>query len=164
MNPKKSPSPVHFLLDGRPLSLAPGYSQKLAPGGHVVEFDRGGSFGRAQFSVLDGTYEFAPTREGWGLFRKTFKITLNNAAGGHPFAYLVDGAPEVVGPGESRTHTGRHPIAIAFDPGDGNETTRRISRNGVYKVQVNSRTNLWDLAAVSDPDLVTNPAPNYLEP
>lgn len=164
VNPKKSPSPVHFLLDGRPRSLAPGYSQKLGREPHVVEFDRGGSFGRAEYSVREGTYEFTPTREGWGLFRKTFEVTLNNGSHTHPFTYLVDGTPEAVGPGESRTHTGRHPIVIAFDPGDGNETTRKMTRNGVYKVRVNSRTNLWGLAPVSDTGLVANPVPGSFEP
>jgi hypothetical protein len=45
-----------------------GYSQKLTGRpSWIVEFDRGGSFGTARYTVTQGAYKFIATDRGWDL-------------------------------------------------------------------------------------------------
>jgi hypothetical protein len=61
---------VNFRLGGNPYSLASGNVQRLQIGqAATIEFDRGGTFGGARYSLTPGTYEFAVSDKGWDLRR-----------------------------------------------------------------------------------------------
>jgi hypothetical protein len=147
VNPKKTAAAVHYLLDGHSRTLAAGYKQNLRAGrARLVEFDRGGAFGRARYGLRHGTYEFTVTDKGWKLFRKTYRVTVDNSANAGQFRYLVDNRLAVVAAGEARTHTSRHPIVIVYDPGGGTKSARETLESGVYEVRLNPKTHLLDLA------------------
>jgi hypothetical protein len=69
VNSPKSGAAVSFLIDAQPFSLQPG-SEWIIKGvrPRTIEFDRGGSFGRARYSLRSGTYTLTPTERGWELY------------------------------------------------------------------------------------------------
>ena len=71
MNPEANQSSVRFVMGGETAELKPGYfvsvevTQKT-----LIEFDRGGSFGSARYSLKDGMYRFdVDSSKGWELFK-----------------------------------------------------------------------------------------------
>ena len=69
INPPKSDSALSFSLGGQVYTLEPGSRKefRLSPS-PIIEFDRGGAFGWARYTVGDGTYTFTPTDRGWELY------------------------------------------------------------------------------------------------
>jgi hypothetical protein len=72
LNPTRNSGPVNYTLNDVRCTMAAGYQQKL-PGERewIIEFDRGGSFGTARYSLTPGAYAFAVTERGWEVFRRT---------------------------------------------------------------------------------------------
>jgi hypothetical protein len=65
-------APIHFALEnGRNLTVNPGETQRLMDRGQfVVSFDRGGEFGNARYTLVEGEYSFTPTDRGLELYRQ----------------------------------------------------------------------------------------------
>jgi hypothetical protein len=72
LNPTRNGGPVNYTLNETRCTMAAGFHQKL-PGERawIIEFDRGGSFGTARYSLTPGKYAFAVSERGWELFRRT---------------------------------------------------------------------------------------------
>jgi len=69
VNPPESTSALSFSLAGQVYTLEPSSRKEFrASQGSIVEFDRGGAFGRARYTVSDGIYTFTPTDRGWELY------------------------------------------------------------------------------------------------
>jgi len=61
---------IAYNLNGTRFDMQPGFSQKLTTRpSWVVEFDRGGSFGTARYTLTKGAYKFIATDRGWDLAR-----------------------------------------------------------------------------------------------
>jgi hypothetical protein len=151
INPEKLP--IHYRVNDHPFSMEPNFRQTL-PGGRtwVVAFDRGGSFGRARYTVSQGTYKFMLTDKGWDLFKVTFGVTIDNAENPFEFLYLVNNFEQGLAPGEAKKHTHVYPMIVRFDNGRG-ETKAKKLEDGRYKVAVTLENTLdlfpWD--AVTTP-------------
>jgi hypothetical protein len=62
--------PVAYTLNGARYDMAPRYSQKLTSRpSWTLEFDRGGSFGTARYTLIQGAYKFVATERGWDLVK-----------------------------------------------------------------------------------------------
>lgn len=62
---------VNFLVDRQEASLPDGQARTWAGvARRSVQFDRGGSFGTAQYDLAPGEYEFVVTAGGWDLVRQ----------------------------------------------------------------------------------------------
>jgi hypothetical protein len=72
LNPTRNGGSVNYTLNDVRCTMAAGFQQKL-PGERawIIEFDRGGSFGTARYSLTPGKYAFAVTERGWDVFRRT---------------------------------------------------------------------------------------------
>ena len=69
LNPEANAQPVAFLLAGQQQSLEAGQQVAFETSEPVeTQFDRGGDFGTATHSLVEGVYEFKLTEEGWQLF------------------------------------------------------------------------------------------------
>jgi hypothetical protein len=71
-NPAETGVQLSYTIDTREgYDIATGQSQQLtAKGSYLIEFDRGGDFGRARYTITEGLYDFAPTDHGWELYRQ----------------------------------------------------------------------------------------------
>jgi hypothetical protein len=71
-NPAGPGAQLSYTIDARhAYDIAPGQTQQLTTkGSYVVEFDRGGEFGRARYTISEGLYDFTPTDRGWELYRQ----------------------------------------------------------------------------------------------
>jgi hypothetical protein len=68
INPPSNGGEVHFLVDGRVVTLRPGESRQLAGGPTWrVHFHRGAHFGEALHVVSQGSYSFRVSARGWEL-------------------------------------------------------------------------------------------------
>ncbi len=151
LNPEENAQTVFVLLAGEELSLeAAQQIQFETPEATIVEFDRGGDFGTARYSLDEGVYEFKLTDQGWELYRKTFKVTLDNSANENDFNYLADGEPVTVAADECRTHESGFPVMVSFDRGDGQEPAQVALPTGTYLIGVNPETELWDLFVTAE--------------
>ena len=71
VNPSSSTNTLNYILNGKPYTIQPGYSQSLAAGETwKIQFNRGGTFGNGGYTLSGGTYTFTPTEKGWELYRK----------------------------------------------------------------------------------------------
>ncbi len=69
-NDSASSATVHFLMDGKVVTLAPGNEQAFSGDGPwTIGFHRGGDFGAARYRLTPGEFAFRATAQGWGLFR-----------------------------------------------------------------------------------------------
>jgi hypothetical protein len=149
INPPETRNTVAYQVDGSPFEMPSDSQQDLSGGPRQVAFDRGGDFGEARYTLTEGTYVFALGARGWGLYRKTFQVVLDNSANAHPFHIgLGDGTRLVIAAGQSRKLTDRFPILVYFDRGDGGEPASRQLRDGTHRIAVDPSTNLLDLFAV----------------
>jgi hypothetical protein len=63
---------VAYTLNGERFDMQPRYSQKLTTRpSWVIEFDRGGSFGTASYTLTQGKYKFVATDHGWDVHQDT---------------------------------------------------------------------------------------------
>jgi hypothetical protein len=155
INPKVTGNIVRYQIDSFPFEMPADYHQDLDGKARLIEFDRGGGFGQARYTLTEGTYAFTLGDRGWDLVQQTFQVTVDNSANSAPFYLNLAGGEEVVfGPGETRALTGRFPIDVTFDRGDGGEPLSRRLDAGTYRVGVDPATNLLDLfpAATDPPD------------
>jgi hypothetical protein len=120
-----------------------------SPAGTLIKFDRGGDLGTARYSLTEGVYEFKLTDQGWDLYRKIFRVTLDNSANESDFNYLADGELALVSAGETRTHESSFPVVISFDPGN-EEPVQLALPTGDYMIAVNPETELWDLFVAAE--------------
>jgi hypothetical protein len=69
-SPRDSGVTLSYSLNDSTFTIPPGASQTVNLDRlWVISFDRGGQFGRAEYSLQPGLYTFAPTDRGWELFR-----------------------------------------------------------------------------------------------
>ena len=149
LNPLETGAPVNFLIDGRPFSLEAGQTGEFEIGDRaIIEFDRGGHFGLAQYTLKNKVYAFKVTDQGWDLIRKVFKATIDNSLNPHDFHYLIGNEPMVVAAGESLEHVSDFPMVATFDGGDGQVFQKALGTD-IYAVSVNPETQLWDLIPAS---------------
>ncbi len=79
INPRQNGGPISYTLNAIRYTMQPGYEQKLPAGrSWTIEFDRGGSFGTARYSLRPGTYAFAVTDRGWDVVRRTNPLTTDS--------------------------------------------------------------------------------------
>ena len=72
---------LSYALNDYPYEIKPGEVQSLAEDRTwVIEFDRSGDFGVAQYTLEPGEYSFAMTDHGWELYHQS----LSDAAGESP--------------------------------------------------------------------------------
>ena len=68
--PASSGPVVHYSLNGADQALNPGKIQSFPNDRRwIVQFDRGGGFGSARYTLSDGLYKFKTTDHGWELVR-----------------------------------------------------------------------------------------------
>ena len=127
---------VNYNLNEQPLTLNPQFEQTL-PGSTTwtIEFDRGNGFGNARYTLTEGYYYFLSTERGWELYKKTFRVKLDNADNDFAFNYVVDEQSQTIEPGASHDLTGIFPVVVRFDNGTGTELQRRLD-GGPYKVAI----------------------------
>lgn len=159
-NPKSSRGKINYTLDGKPFSMEAGYTHEL-PGGrtYLVEFDKGGTFGKARYSLTEGTFDFGIGSQGWDIYSKIYEAVLDNTANSTDFNYVIDNQRVVLPAREQQTLTGKCPIVILFDQGNGGEPARRVLREGVYKVGVDPDARLLDLFREDAPAKVRTDGP-----
>jgi hypothetical protein len=93
-NPAKTETTLSYTIDSQEEhSIAAGEMQRLkAKRTYVIDFDRGGDFGHACYSIYEGWYQFTLTDRGWELFRQlgpipadeTTKVKSNPLPGQQP--------------------------------------------------------------------------------
>jgi hypothetical protein len=143
---------VSYNLNGGPYEMQPGYRQTLDTSRTwIVQFDRGGSFGQAQYTLASGTYEWVITDQGWDLKQRTFQVTVDNTANANEFNYVVGDQPGVVAGGQSTSITGKFPVVLTFDRGDGKDPVKKELLEGTYRVGIDVASNLIDLFPGSAP-------------
>ena len=143
-NPASNGGAIAYLLGSQTFTLEPGQTQRLDRS-HVIEFDRGGSFGMARYTIADGSFEFTLTDNGWNLRKKTYELTIDNSRFPADFGYLVDGQAYTVRRGEERRHSSAYPMLVEFDRGDGGEPARKQLLGGTYTVGVDANQGRLDL-------------------
>ena len=130
------PDAVNYSLNQQPFSMASNFEQTLPPGTTwVVEFDRGGDFGVARYTLSEGFYVFASTDRGWDLYKRKFQATLDNSHSTFEFNYVVDGQAQTLKPGESQELSSNFPPVLRFDNGNGSELSRRLETDS-YRVAI----------------------------
>lgn len=145
INPPNSGTTVHYKLKDKDYTMDPGFSQVLSGDSWLVDFHRGGSFGRKSYTVSSGAYAFTPTGQGWELYAKTFKVTIDNSDNPNEFHYAAQNEHTSVGPRQTKTHQSKYPIYLRFDRGNGNATKQVKVQEGTLKVAINPSDGLWDL-------------------
>ncbi len=126
MSPADSGGPVSYVLNQQTYTIQPGYTQELAADqSWIVTFDRGGSFGQAQYQLEPGkAYAFGQGKQGWELYQSTYTATLDNSANPNPFNYLQGTEQGQVAAHQKATLTANTPILLVFDPGNGQSARR----------------------------------------
>ena len=161
-NPEKNGAAISFVAGGQTFTVAPGFQQVVRQAGSVeVRFDRGGALGTARYSLHSGVYQFLVTDEGWNLFRKVYRVTLDNRENPFPFRYLVGNTVEEVPANGTREYEEDAPLVLTFDPGTGEPATRTLD-TGNYRIAINPDSQLWDLqqAEAATPDAAASLPPS----
>jgi hypothetical protein len=126
----KGDKAVHYNVNSDQFSMTPDYTQAL-PGGSTwaVEFDRGGSHGKAKYGLTEGTYAFTPTDTGWELYEQPeSKVTIDNTDNEFAFNYVLNNKQETVAAGEANEHSNKYPMVIRFDDGTGEERRKMLDQ------------------------------------
>lgn len=156
INPSSSKGTVNYNINGNHYVSQPGMQQKLAPLANgrtwLIEYDRGGKFGPASYSLAAGTYQFRPTDSGWQLFRQRFEVVLDNSQSNQEFNFIFHGEDMTIPAGGAETLTSNYPIVVRFDRGNGSQFVAKWTPMtvGTIQVGVNAGDNLWDLFPTSD--------------
>ena len=71
-NPAKTETTLSYTIDSQEEhAIAAGETQRLkSQRTYTIDFDRGGDFGHACYSIYEGWYQFTLTDRGWELFRQ----------------------------------------------------------------------------------------------
>jgi len=73
VNPQSNGIQLSFTVDGEATNLPVGTRIDLSVAQpRIIEFDRGGTFGPARYSLDGGLYTFTPTDHGWELYRTAY--------------------------------------------------------------------------------------------
>ena len=90
-NPAEPGAQLSYTIDSRHVyDMAPGQMQQLATkGSYLVEFDRGGEFGRARYTITEGLYDFTPTDRGWELYRQPDAVAAAERVKSNPLPPMV---------------------------------------------------------------------------
>lgn len=68
-NPSESGTTLSYSLNGHEYTIEPGHEQNLVNDRTwVIQFDRGGDFGTARYTLAGGIYTFTPTKNGWEAY------------------------------------------------------------------------------------------------
>jgi len=155
---------IAYLVNGDPFSMKGGSFQELPAGARwLVEFDRGGEFGAARYTLTDGSYRFTPTDKGWELYQHVYKATISNEGNPTAFHYLVNNEYATLEPNATAKHEGKYPILLQFDRGNGDAITKRIDEGATLKVALHPRDNLWELFANKPEKAATTPVKDLFE-
>ncbi|MBN1852712.1 MAG: hypothetical protein JW829_08305, partial [Pirellulales bacterium] len=145
INPVSTGGSVRFRIGGRTMELKNGYQQVVRGGGQrVIEFDRGGDFGLARYTLTDGTFQFKVTERGWDIVKKVFRVTIDNQAGQGDFRYVIDNRPMLIAAGQVQKHQGGFPFVVKFDNGSGGSPIEMVLKSGTYRIGIHPETGLWD--------------------
>ena len=147
-NPAENSVEINYVLGNNSYSMKAGYTQTLAEGQKwVIKFNRGESFGQAQYTLEDGTYAFGTSDKGWELYKSGVSVTIDNSANDASFFYNIDNTQEEVGPGQTKTHKSLYPIFVRFDRGDGGkEMQKKVSKaSHTLQVAVDPKDGYWNL-------------------
>jgi hypothetical protein len=139
---------VGYLVDGRVVRTAAGEVEPISAANAEVAFDRGGGFGVARMSLDPGTYEFQRTPEGWQLYRKTFRVMIENRGALDMFRFQADGKPVELPAGSQMEFETSFPLTLTFDQ-NGKPVSRQLA-DGTFVIAP-SEAGLLDLAAVEAP-------------
>lgn len=83
-NPASSTAPINYSLNGYNYVIRPGESQTLVNDrGWTIQFDRGGSFGLARYSLSPGLFEFTVAATGWDIVQQALPTAPNTAVAGN---------------------------------------------------------------------------------
>jgi hypothetical protein len=160
VNPAENGQRVSFAVGDRTFRLDAGYQQRIAEDKVVVEFASGRNRRMIRYTIHDGTYGFEPTPEGWNLFRKSYRLAVDNRASETEFNYVVGTSVERAGPGELKVHNSSYPLLVRFDRGDGSLAMKRFTEPSTsLVVAVDPENGLWDLFADA-----SNPQPELQSP
>ncbi len=121
---------VHYNVNSDQFSMTPDYRQ-LLPGGSTwaVEFDRGGTHGKAKYGISNGTYAFTPTDTGWELYEQPeSKVTIDNRDNEFAFNYVLNNTQQTVAAGDANEHSHKYPMVIRFDDGTGQERRKLLDK------------------------------------
>jgi hypothetical protein len=111
----------------------------------LVEFDRGGDFGLARYTLRPGSYRFTVSADGWQLYRITFEATLDNTASAQDFHLVAGDESMIVGARTQHVVQPEYPIVVTFDNGSGESVAKQLADDEVYTIGIESRSGLWDL-------------------
>lgn len=153
-NPEDNAGSIKYVLASvHPYDLKPGFRQHL-PGTQswLIEFDRGGNFGRAKYSLAEGIYDFKVGDKGWDMVTRPLKAVIDNRDGVDDFHYVQDNKRHTVKAGESTTIENKSPVVISFDRGGDTASRKLLNKSGTYKVAVNIENNRYDLFAPVEPE------------
>lgn len=85
VNPANSGNVINYSLNGFQYAIRPGESQSLVNDrAWVIQFDRGGEFGSARYSLNPGSYEFTPSVNGWEIFHESPQVSQSNNVMANP--------------------------------------------------------------------------------
>lgn len=155
VNPEENGESVSYLLDDHPYTMQTGQSQRLNRE-YTIEFDRGGEYGAARYSLPVGTYEFTITDRGWDLRKKTYEATIDNSRYPGAFGYVLDNKQYTLQAGQQRTHSNAYPLVVVFDRGDGGEPARKELRSGTYEVGLDAHEARLDLFLEEEGSLISS--------
>ena len=141
---------VNYTVNDQHYTLQPGYKQALPDGATwTVAFDKGGSAGVARYTLSSGTYSFAANEAGWDLYKKTYKVTLDNGKNSQDFNYMIGAKQQTLAAGQAQDLSSLYPIAVTFDNGTGQTVVRRLE-TGTVSVALTPDGNSIDLFADTD--------------
>lgn len=150
-NPHDNVGSIKYVLASvHPYELKSGFVQHL-PGDQswLIEFDRGGSYGKARYTLSEGIFDFKVGDKGWEMVSRPLKAVIDNRDGQHDFHYVEDNKRQTVKAGESRTIENKAPVVISFDSGKEAASRKLLNKSGTYKVAVDTGTNRYDLFAIA---------------
>jgi len=143
---------INYNVDGTHYVMEPGMSQKLPENRNWhLEFDRGGGFGPAQYTLSPGTYHFTPSDQGWQVFRARFDIVVDNTQNPQEFHFIHNGEVMTVAANGTRKLGSDYPIVLRYDRGNDSQLAAKVIReSGNIQVGVNATDNRWDLFPTVD--------------
>lgn len=153
-NPSYNAGSIKYVLaSAHPYELQTGFQQHL-PGDRswLIEFDRGGTYGKARYTLSEGIFDFKVGDKGWEMVSRPLKAVIDNRDGQHDFYYVEDNKRQTVKAGETKIIENKAPVVIAFDSGKESASRKLLNKSGTYKVAVDIETNRYDLFAMMTPD------------
>ncbi len=151
VNTPDSGGTITYVVGAERYTLEPGYEQEheldTPP---IIEFDRGGSFGLARYTLQPVRYAFVVGGRGWDIQPRDYEATLDNRDNSNDFHFMRGTEPDVVPARQIRLIRYTSPIRVSFDRGDGAEPALKELGDGSYKIGVDARTGLFDLFPGND--------------